>query len=143
MRTTMKIGTLVVALLAFSSPSSLAQTTWYVDVVNCNGSTGGSGTQADPFCLIQSAINVALDGDLVLVAQGTYVENIDFLGKAITVRSDVDFDAATDDIDTANTIIDGNQAGSVIIFENGEGRDSVIEGFTITNGLHPVGGGIR
>ena len=36
---------------------------------------------------IQTAINVASSGDTVLVAPGTYTENINFLGKAITVKS--------------------------------------------------------
>jgi len=36
---------------------------------------------------IQEAIDAAVGGDTVLVAPGTYVENIDFLGKAITLKS--------------------------------------------------------
>jgi len=36
---------------------------------------------------IQAGINAAVNGDTVLVAPGTYVENIDFVGKAITLRS--------------------------------------------------------
>ena len=36
---------------------------------------------------IQAAINASVNGDEIIVAQGTYPEAIDFLGKAITVRS--------------------------------------------------------
>ena len=36
---------------------------------------------------IQAAIDVAVTGDVVLVAPGVYAEEIDFLGKAITVQS--------------------------------------------------------
>ena len=39
---------------------------------------------------IQSAIDSAVTGDTVLVSPGTYVENINFRGKAITVASEQD-----------------------------------------------------
>ena len=81
---------------------------------------------------IQQAIDASVDGDTVLVALGTYVENIDYLGKAITVKSS-DWPPVT--------IIDGGQAGSVVTFSNGEGLDSVLDGFTITNGSNLRGGG--
>ena len=77
------------------------------------------------FLTIQDAIDAAKDGDTVMVAPGTYVENISFKGKAITVVS-------TDGPDL--TFIDGNQAGSVVLFALGEGPGSKIEGFTIQNG---------
>ena len=94
---------------------------------------------------IQEAIEAARDGDEVLVAPGTYVENIDFLGKAITVRSAGG---------PAVTVIDGSALtlgpgqGSVVTFETNEGPDSVIEGFTLTKGtgnsgpFFRAGGGI-
>ena len=83
---------------------------------------------------IQAGIDAASAGDVVLVTPGTYPENIDFLGKAITVRSDADGDPETLDIDFDTTIIDGGQAGSTVIFQTGEGPDSVLSGFKITNG---------
>ncbi len=36
---------------------------------------------------IQAAIDAAHDGNVVLVDEGTYYENINFKGKAITVAS--------------------------------------------------------
>jgi hypothetical protein len=48
---------------------------------------------------IQAGIDAAIPGDTVLVAPGTYVERISFLGKAITVQSETG---------PAGTVIDGN-----------------------------------
>jgi parallel beta-helix repeat protein len=81
---------------------------------------------------IQAAINVANNGNTVLVAPGTYVENINFGGKAITVTSESGPDV---------TKIDGGGADSVVIFTSREGRDSVINGFTLQNGNPGFGGG--
>ena len=74
---------------------------------------------------IQQAINAAQDGDMVLVAPGTYIENIDFLGKAITVTSEAG---------PQTTIIDGNQITSVVTFRSNEEPESVLSGFTLRNG---------
>ena len=74
---------------------------------------------------IQAGIDASIDGDTVLVSPGNYIENIDFQGKDITVMS-------TDGAEV--TIIDGNQAGSVVTFESGESVNAILEGFTVTNG---------
>ena len=42
----------------------------------------------DHYSTIQGAINAAANGDEIIVRPGTYVENISFLGKAITLISE-------------------------------------------------------
>ena len=84
---------------------------------------------------IQSAINNALSGDTVVVSPGTYLENIDFKGKAITVRS---INPDNPDI-VAATIINGSNPtdpnfGSVVTFKTGEDNNAILAGFTITGG---------
>jgi hypothetical protein len=79
----------------------------------------------DNYATIQAAIDGAANGDTIMVRPGTYVENINFNGKAVTLKS-------TDGAES--TVIDGNQSGPVVRFVNGEGLDSLIDGFTITNG---------
>jgi parallel beta-helix repeat protein len=74
---------------------------------------------------IQSAIASAINGDTVLVAPGTYVENIDFLGKRIIVTSERG---------PNDTIIDGGNVAPVANFSSGESRDSTLNGFTLQNG---------
>lgn len=113
---------LVFASLLFLSAAAWAAT-WYVDDDNAPGP--GSGTQEDPFSKIQYGIDAASDGDAVLVMPGLYVENLDFLGKGITVVSSQG---------PGVTVVDGNRSGSVVVFQNNEGTDSILEGFTLTNG---------
>lgn len=74
---------------------------------------------------IQAGINAASNGDTVLVAPGTYYENIDFKGKAITVTSSAG---------PATTIIDGGGISSTVLFKTSELRTSVLSGFTIQGG---------
>jgi len=89
---------------------------------------------------IQAGINAASNGDTVLVQPGTYVENIDYNGKNITVASL--FHTTQDTSYISNTIIDGNQNGRVVEFENGEDSTAVLAGFKIQNGYASSGGGI-
>jgi len=74
---------------------------------------------------IQAGINAAANGDTVLVAPGTYLEKINFMGKAITVRGSGGPKVTT---------IQANIPGTVVVFGSGEGPASVLEGFTITGG---------
>jgi predicted GH43/DUF377 family glycosyl hydrolase len=90
---------------------------------------------------IQGAIDASNDGNIVLVEEGTYQENINFKGKAITVASRFLMDGDTSHI--SNTIIDGSEpshpdTGSVVRFVSGEDTNSVLKGFTITGGIGTV-----
>ncbi len=60
---------------------------------------------------IQAGIEAAGDGDVVLVAPGTYIENVCFFGKAITLRIVNGADVTT---------INGSQSGQVVTFINYE-----------------------
>ncbi|MGA7238047.1 MAG: hypothetical protein WBY44_20335 [Bryobacteraceae bacterium] len=74
---------------------------------------------------IQGAITSASNGDTIMVAPGTYQENLNFLGKAITVTSSGG---------AAVTIIDGRGTDSVVRFGAKEGPTSVLNGFTLQHG---------
>ncbi|KAA3636070.1 MAG: hypothetical protein DWP92_10110 [Armatimonadetes bacterium] len=98
------------------------------------GPGSGAGSLAGPTKLIlvprdyptiQGAIDAAPNGATIMVSPGTYVENIDFRGKRVRVRSARG---------PAVTVIDGNQSGPTAFFGSGELPGTELRGFTITNG---------
>jgi hypothetical protein len=105
--------------------------TWYVPSAECP--------------TIQAGIDSAGTGDIVLIADGTYTgtsnRDLDYHGKAITVRSQSGNPDAC--------IIDCQGAGRGFYFHSGESSGSVVERVTITNGYafgeywpNNAGGGI-
>ncbi|MHC4124404.1 MAG: right-handed parallel beta-helix repeat-containing protein [Planctomycetota bacterium] len=99
-------------------------------IVDVNGS--GDYTK------IQDAITNSTNGDEIIVLQGTYYENIDFEGRAVTLRSSEPNDPNV----IVNTIIDANQNGSAITCDSSEEPNTIIKGFIITDGNASCGGGI-
>jgi hypothetical protein len=138
------IRALPALVLSSFVPSALTQTTWYVDA---GATPPGSGTQGSPYTSIQYALSqsTTLSGDTVLVLPGTYAENVDFLGKAVRLVSSGGRTVTTIDGGGSTTYI------STITFANGEGPGSVLQGFTVTNGIGTYdpglnvsqGGGVR
>ena len=92
----------VVAAMMLASAAAQA------DIINVPGD----------FNTIQDAIADpgTVDGDEIVVAPGTYNETINFLGKAITLRSSDGQEV---------TIIDAQGSGSVLTCASGEGPDAV------------------
>ncbi|MCK4547418.1 MAG: right-handed parallel beta-helix repeat-containing protein [Candidatus Eisenbacteria sp.] len=92
---------------------------------------GGGGD----FPTIQAAINMANTGDIIELANGTFTgdgnRDIDFLGKAITVRSQSG-DSSACIIDCKSSTKGPEHRG--FIFQAGEGWDSVLQGVSIVNG---------
>jgi len=89
---------------------------------------------------IQSGINGSNNGDTVIVQPGTYIENLNFNGKKITVASK--YLQTQDTSYISHTIINGNHNDAVVVFDSGENNSSVLCGFTITNGYSECGGGV-
>jgi hypothetical protein len=85
------------------------------------------------YLTIQAAINETNDGDTIIVSDGTYTgqgnRDIDFFGKAITLRSANGPLSCI--IDCEGTYLDNHRG---FYFRSGEDANSILDGFTITNG---------
>ncbi len=82
---------------------------------------------------IQAAINDSNDGDEIEVAPGTYYETINFIYKSVRLYSNSGPNVTT---------IDANGTFCVIRYYDCEQADTILEGFTITGGYYPQGGGM-
>jgi predicted outer membrane repeat protein len=93
------------------------------------------------YSTIQDAIDAAVDGDTVVVADGIYTgqgnKNIDFGGRAITVKSENGPENCI--VDCQGTEADPHRG---FYFHNDEDSNSVLDGLTIKNGYANTGGGI-
>ncbi|KQC04735.1 MAG: hypothetical protein APR54_02025 [Candidatus Cloacimonas sp. SDB] len=134
----MKLKSISLLFISVCFCSSLNTTIWHIKQDN----TGD-------FTTIQEGINASINTDTVLVYNGTFFENIDFSGKNITVAS---LYLTTGDEQYINqTIIDGNQNGSCVMIVLEEDGNTILCGFTLTNGSGSItypngpirGGGIH
>jgi hypothetical protein len=118
--------TLPILLSIFVFCGSLTGASLYV--ATTGDDTNGNGSQVAPYSTIQKAVDSASNGDAILVLPGTYAgsgnREINTLGKLITIQSS--------DGPLATIIDCGNK--QAFIANSGETRDTIIDGFSITNG---------
>lgn len=77
----MRASIVFVSVLLFAASAECG--TWYVDAsAPC---IGGNGSQAAPFCHIQSAMAVAQTGDVIAVAAGVYTESLVIATEGLTI----------------------------------------------------------
>ncbi len=97
--------------------------TWHIDP---NGDDSfGDGSETNPFASIQRGIDVAVDGDTVLVSKGIYLENLDLVQKSIVLASESGPDS---------TILQGAVPMTPILICDGSvDSTSEVSGFTFQN----------
>ncbi|MGE0480032.1 MAG: right-handed parallel beta-helix repeat-containing protein [Phycisphaerae bacterium] len=116
-------GVLTLAIAATAPAAEL-----YVDASNTAGPQ--QGTQAAPFRTVQAAINAAVDGDEVLVAAGTYVENLRIQSKSLLLKGGFS-SAWVRELNDTKSVLQGAGGNAVLTLIE---SDSTVEGFRITGG---------
>ena len=110
-------------------PHDGAGKTIYVDAVTGNDRNDGLTPQA-AFATIQKGIDAAADGGVVLVYPGLYEEEISFMGKKLTVQGVA--------ISPAGVPVLHNPGDFAVSFHFGEGPDSILKNFIITDSFMGV-----
>ena len=100
----------------------------YVDTLNGDDRNHGR-TVNSAFATIQKGIDTVEDGDIVLVLPGVYTEEINFMGKAISVQGLVG---------AAGAPILQNPGDFAASFYLGEGPNSILQNFIIRNSFMGV-----
>ena len=140
----------VVAVCLTAVSTVHAQQEVFVDVVNCNVGTGGTGTIGDPYCKIQDGICDLKDtgGGTVRVKPGNYNESLRMFGGVSVISTDgpsVTTIDATGRPCTTSACVESttNLTCSVVVYGSGPTNADRLEGFHITggSGLRRVNGG--
>ncbi len=121
----------------FVAPGQLSFDNWIVEANPAPRTIEVSRDGTKPLASIQSGIDQARPGDTVLVYPGTYRENLDFLGKDITVTSLFGRSSDPAGIDGAvidGAVIDGGANGRPIVTFASREISARLVGFTLTNG---------
>ena len=118
----MKMSKMVMSLVALIASSAMAANTYYVST---SGSDSAEGSEDAPFASLTKAVAVAVEGDTIIVDDGTYTAPNTADGiqvfKSVTIKSKNG---------PLNTILKGGGTHRVITLKGG----AYVEGFTITGG---------
>lgn len=115
--------------------SCLGGTSWFVNgMADANEANGDSLT---PFSTIQAACNAACSGDTILIAPGTYIENVSLTTQGVAVMGYSP--TVHPDSVAAQVIIDGAELGTTFYVS---GAQTVLSDLTIQNGRSGYGAGL-
>lgn len=126
------VAVVIANALSIALPAQPAQaTTWYVAT---SGNNANSCTSPGAPCrTINTTISRAGDGDVINIAAGTYVENVN-LSKSLSLIG----------AGPGLTIIDGGGIGPVILITSDiAGTTANLSGLTMRNGEYGLGGGLH
>jgi len=101
----------------------------YVDAVSGDDKNNGLTPQT-AFATIQKGIDAAADGNVVLVYPGLYLEEINFIGKTLTVQGVV--------VSPAGAPVLWNPGDFAVSFYYGEGPGSILKNFIIRDSFMGV-----
>ena len=102
--------------------------TFFVNAVAASAAT----INVNPGQSVQAAIDAAANGDRIVLAAGTFNEDINYNGKAVTVVGQ-----------GKDSVLQGTGTGPVVTFESGEDQNSVLDSVFVTGGSADSGGGVR
>jgi len=118
-------------------PVHAEQRALYVHGVDGDDTGSDCLDSASPCQTITYAISEAMDGDTLVIAAGTYSENLEIAEKTLTLRGGYTVFEGQWLPDTGETVIDGHGAGRTVFVH---ANNSVLEKLTIVGGKTPDGG---
>jgi hypothetical protein len=89
--------------------------------------------------LSQAAANG--EDDLIKIQQGTYVGNFVYASyepNSLTLEGGYTAACASRTIDPANTVLDGNGTGNVLVISTDKGAPAKVDGLTLQNGVTSI-----